>query len=499
MNPELKKYIDGARQAGKSDDIIRQELLNVGWSASDIDKTLVPSNPSASQQFTPAQGMNPTVSEQPLVAPKKERAKKHFFGPLIFFVVIVGLNFLVGYLGHALSSKNFILGIFVVGLVLTGVFALLSLIIRRISGKFGRKWSFVSWGLILLLLLGGVWYFYQHSKGYLYRTPGVVYILDHEVSLEECLSTKDETVKAACGTNYAVKQKDRSICRKVYGNNDLGYYCEYNYDEALGTSPTDISECQSMIADSENSLFYKDGCFRAVAITTFNKQVCSYLYREADQKNCVASIDAEQNKKDNVCGPLYVDGKVPANYECDEYVFSQHDLAKCNLLAPAWNKEACIKYVNNFIAAKTQYDAVKQSKLALISSFDSTSNLKNCSYTGVGPGSIYTYSGDCKYFSDQNSLAIKVTNKSNYPLLFGSNAVTVFDNSGYVSKTCQNAVVKAVDGGNNFSVQIDKGETFIVNVACTSGTLGTVTEILIPNKVTGSGQDGGGSLRVDFK
>jgi hypothetical protein len=499
MNTELINYISAAKQAGKSNELIRQELLNVGWLASDVDKVLASSDSSASQLPQPSQDTKPITSGMPLAAPRKEKVKKHFVGLVIFFVVIVSLNFLVGYLGHALSSKNFILGIFVVGLVLTGVFALLSLIIRKIGGRFGKKWSFLSWGVILLLIIGGVWYFYQHSKGYIYRTPGVVYVLDHEVSLEECLSTKDDTVKAACGTNYAVQQKDRSICRKVYGNNDLGYYCEYNYDEYYGTSPTDISECQSMIADSENSLFYKDGCFRSVAITTFNKQVCSYLYREADQKNCVASIDAEQSKKDNVCGPLYVNGKIPANYECDEYVFSQHDLSKCNLLTPAWNKDACVKYVNNYIAAKSQYDSVKQSKPALISTFDSTSNLKNCSYTGVGPGSIYTYSGDCKYYSDQNSLTMKVTNKSNYPLLFSPASVTVFDNTGYVSKACQNGVVKTIDGGNNFSVQVDKGETFIINVACSSGTFGTVTKILIPNKVTGSGQDGGGSLQVDFK
>ncbi len=37
---DLQNYIQQSRQAGKTDDIIRQELLNVGWQARDVEEAM---------------------------------------------------------------------------------------------------------------------------------------------------------------------------------------------------------------------------------------------------------------------------------------------------------------------------------------------------------------------------------------------------------------------------------------------------------------------------
>ncbi len=492
MNPELINYINTARQAGKSNELIRQELLNVGWPAKDVDKVLTSSDSSTSQQLLrPSQDMSPTTQGEPIVAPKKEKAKKHFIAPLIFFVVIVGLNFLVGYLGQALGSKDFIVGIFMMALLLTAIFVFLSFMIRKISEKFGKKGAVMSWIFLVIFLCIGAWILYQNRTPYVLYPNGSV-LLNKDISLNECITTKDEVIKYACGTNYSIKLKDRSLCRTVYGNNDKGYYCEDSYDTYYHTSPNDINECQSMIADSENSLFYKDGCFRGVAIRTFNKQVCSYLYREDDQKNCITAIDAEQCKKNNLCGPLYVNGRVPANYECDEYVFSQHDLSKCNLLTPAWNKGACTKYVKDFLSKKSQYDTVKQSKRSLLAMFDGRSDLRNCSYAGGGPGTAYDYAGQCKYSRTGDTLSLQIDNTSVYPLLFSSSP-------GELSDVCPGAYIKSIDGGNNFATQINAGEVFLLDVRCPSEGLDKIKQIYIPDKISGSGQEVNGSLRVNLQ
>lgn len=121
-----------------TDDVIKQELLKAGWNLADVDALLV----SASTQVSPA-----TVSD---------RAGRHHFGWVIFFFVVVGINFLVAYVGHRLSSKNFILGVFVVAVVLTGIFALVSFLVRKIGHRFGKKWAVMSWIFIALLLPAGI-------------------------------------------------------------------------------------------------------------------------------------------------------------------------------------------------------------------------------------------------------------------------------------------------------------------------------------------------------
>jgi len=40
--PTLTEYINKSRQAGKSDDVIKQELFSVGWNVSDVDVALTP-------------------------------------------------------------------------------------------------------------------------------------------------------------------------------------------------------------------------------------------------------------------------------------------------------------------------------------------------------------------------------------------------------------------------------------------------------------------------
>ena len=113
MNQQVQNFITQSKVKGMPDEQIKQELLNTGYPQTEIDDNF-----------------NPTINTY------SQKKIIHWKGPVIFFLIITGLIFLIGYLGNALSSEKYIVGRFIIALVFTGIFALISSIIRKIKGKF---------------------------------------------------------------------------------------------------------------------------------------------------------------------------------------------------------------------------------------------------------------------------------------------------------------------------------------------------------------------------
>lgn len=445
----------------------------------------------------------PTPARAPFLQPSigPVRVHHHFLAPLIFFVLLEIGAFLLGYSVHGLTGA-YILGTVIMTLGATGVFAFLAWIFRKIAAKFGNMWKWILWAVVIAALIGGYFYWSSHlPKTYLYNTPGVIYMSDHQISLDECKTTTNDQVKNACGTGYAISTKDRTLCRTIYGNNLSGYYCEYNYDSYYHTSPLDIAECQSMI-NTQDTAFYKNSCYFAVATNLENKQICSAITDPTMASNCVGSMAGLAYEKANLCGPLFVAGKpAPSSSECSAYVYSLRNVAKCNLLESAWDKSGCLDYVKSFITYKSAYEAKNAAAPKAIADFDSRTDLKNnCSYTGAGSGTALGYSGKCTYALDSTGITAKFTNSSLYPILFSTSTVSqVFDDTNEsISLSCPKVSVTSIDGGPYYGVQIDLGETFVLHLSCVTGSFGKLKEILFSQAFGGSARNAQGSLMMQF-
>jgi len=157
---------------------------------------------------------------------------------------------------------------------------------------------------------------------------------DQQVSLKECLNTSDAMVKYACGTYYAFQMKDRSICQKVYGNTDKAYYCQTLFDEKYGYVPPTMSQCQNMTTSKTTGSFYRDNCYRGIAMATLDTSICKYL-SNSEQEPCVVQVSNIAYAKKNLCGPLFINNIIPGASECLQYVESLHNVNTCKLLTRA--------------------------------------------------------------------------------------------------------------------------------------------------------------------
>ena len=105
----------------------------------------------------------PQIPQAPMSA-SVGRKHYHVLGPIIVFLICMGLFFLIysvsSYSAMGLSmSKTFIIGAFIISAVITGIFSLIALGIRKIGARFGHKWAIISWTILYavpLLALGGV-------------------------------------------------------------------------------------------------------------------------------------------------------------------------------------------------------------------------------------------------------------------------------------------------------------------------------------------------------
>src|SRR3989344_3535390 len=146
LNPEIDKYVSEARAKGIPGDAIRQNLTAAGWSPTDVESVFKPtSNPitlPVEQFSTSTVNKNGTSTK-----------RHHYISPAIFFIVTLVLGILLVYQQDSDRSKTVFVGLFVTALLLTAVFALVSLIIRKIGGRFGKKWAVFSWVFIVLMLV----------------------------------------------------------------------------------------------------------------------------------------------------------------------------------------------------------------------------------------------------------------------------------------------------------------------------------------------------------
>ncbi len=286
----------------------------------------------------PQYAQSKNIPSQPLMGAKPVlnpiiHKKHHFLGSVIIFIICGLLFFVVGKYAGSLNSTAFIVGGIIISLVVTGLFSFIAFLIRKISSKFGVVSGILLWVLILgLIVVGGRSYLYKNT-GHIYSTPGVVYVSDHKISLDECLNTTDELTKYACGIDFAIKEKNRSICLKVYGNTDRAYYCQELYDSEVGYVPPTISECQSMTTN-EGNYYFKNNCFRGIALSTFDTSICQYL-SEDSRSSCVVQVQNDKYAKDNLCGPLFKNNEYTGASSCLKYVNDQHDIKLCKLLTRA--------------------------------------------------------------------------------------------------------------------------------------------------------------------
>lgn len=273
VNPELSNYIKLQLQSGASHEQIRTGLLTGGWTNADIDEAF---------QSAPATMNTPNTSTT------KANKKHHFLGPILFFIIVLGGYVGIEFYAKMPLTKEFILGACIISFVLTLIFTIISFVIRKIGSRFGTKYSVILWVLIVLGIVGGASYYVYSQRSYLYSTPGTILLSDHKITLDECLSTKDENLKPACAMNFAITQKDESICRKVQGETAAAYYCEMNYEEYYNVLPTDIKQCTTMSESDEYAQFYKNGCFTGVAISTKNPSYCNYIKSESSKASCLS-------------------------------------------------------------------------------------------------------------------------------------------------------------------------------------------------------------------
>ncbi len=143
---ELTQYIKQARQSGLSDDQILQELVQSGWNPTDINSalSLTPISPIPTD-------IQSSAEIQKQTSPPKGRL---FLTPLIFFIVVLGINVLIGYQQAVLSSKTFMVGMIATVFISTAVFSLLTILIRKIGNRFGLRWKVASWILVSFLPIG---------------------------------------------------------------------------------------------------------------------------------------------------------------------------------------------------------------------------------------------------------------------------------------------------------------------------------------------------------
>lgn len=388
---ELAKYVAEARNRGTSDQQIREELLKVGWNADIINNIVGATIPNKNDHQIP-----PIPSTTTHFFLKSFLV--YFFAFLVFFGVVMLLNQLTGSplngTARTINSSH-IIGFTFFSIVGGLFFAFLHFLYRKIRPKKDTEISTTkkSHGIlkflgvlgILLLILGSVIAvrYFSQKKGYVYTTPGTISVLDHKISLDECISTNDETTKKACAMNYAVQLKDPSLCRKIHGESLAAYYCEYSYmGETNNWYPTDIKLCHSMSNDAD-SIFYKDNCFRGIAEVNFDSDICKYLSVGKDA--CVIQVNNNAYAKKNLCSLLFKNNQPPGATDCREYVNSLHNIATCKLLTRAQGPVPEI--INDCIksAGGTSKDYVTSSNVnsAPISTAPSNnipagSNIKDC-------------------------------------------------------------------------------------------------------------------------
>jgi len=292
VNTQLLDYIKQQLAQGLSKETIQQNLISAGgWNLSDI-----------------TEAFSALGNDQSVSLSNSARINRHLIGPIIVFVIILAEQLLAWFLTGKFTTLSIITA-FVSAIIYAVAFALVAWPIRHLSKRFGKKWGFISWVLIIIILIASLWYVYRliyPSTIYEYQGGGITIFTDHKVTLADCISTTDQNEKYVCGTSYAISLKNINICNEVYTEDNFMYGCRDDYYNYYKTGPTDINECLNIEnatttdnATVMNYAAYTYDCFNSLSSTTLNslasttlkKDVCSHLSLDAQKIYCVSTVE----------------------------------------------------------------------------------------------------------------------------------------------------------------------------------------------------------------
>ncbi len=124
---EITQYINRTRQAGMPDRLIRQELQKLGYGTSDIDNALAVQTSG-----------HPVISFRRPLEAEILPPEHHYLFPLICFILVFILGAYFGYRDGAILEEDFLLGVFIISLVVTAVITIVMGMVRKVFKSFSH-------------------------------------------------------------------------------------------------------------------------------------------------------------------------------------------------------------------------------------------------------------------------------------------------------------------------------------------------------------------------